>query len=111
MFIHLNLHSHYSLLRGTASPEELCGAVKAQGGKTIALTDTNGLYGLVLFLEAAKDHGLRPIIGAEIRHSVKEVRHSCLTEINAEQEQTGMSIPPTLQLSDDHRAIALVKDR
>lgn len=67
MFTHLHLHSHYSLLRGTASPEELCAAVKAQGSDAIALTDTNGLYGLVLFLEAAKDHGLRPIIGAEIR--------------------------------------------
>ncbi|HDH57327.1 MAG TPA: DNA polymerase III subunit alpha [Bacteroidetes bacterium] len=67
MFVHLNLHSHYSLLRGTASPEELCQAVKAQGMDTLALTDTNGLYGLVQFLEAAKDHGLRPIVGAEIR--------------------------------------------
>ncbi|MCX6639633.1 MAG: DNA polymerase III subunit alpha [bacterium] len=67
MFIHLSLHSHYSLLRGTASPEQLCAAVQAQGGDTIALTDTNGLYGMVLFLQAAKEYGLRPIIGAELR--------------------------------------------
>jgi len=66
-FTHLNSHSYYSLLRGTASPEQLCRAVKAMGMKTIALTDTNGLYGMVLFLQAAKEYGLRPIIGAEIR--------------------------------------------
>ncbi|MBU0519405.1 DNA polymerase III subunit alpha, partial [bacterium] len=68
-FTHLNLHSYYSLLRGTASPEQLCRAVKAMGMKSIALTDTNGLYGMVLFLQAAKEYGLKPIIGAELRTS------------------------------------------
>jgi error-prone DNA polymerase len=67
MFTHLNTHSHYSLLRGTASPETLCAAVKAAGMDSVALTDTNGLYGLLLFLEAAKDHGLQSIVGAEVR--------------------------------------------
>lgn len=67
MFVHLNTHSHYSLLRGTTSPEKLCAAVAALGMDAVALTDTNGLYGLVLFIEAAKEHGLRPIVGAEIR--------------------------------------------
>ncbi len=66
MFVHLNLHSYYSLLRGTASPEEICRAVKEMGMETLALTDTNGLYGMVLFLEAAADYGLKPIIGAEV---------------------------------------------
>ena len=67
MFTHLNTHSHYSLLRGTASPEAICAAVKDACMDSVALTDTNGLYGLLLFLEAAKDHGLRPIVGAEVR--------------------------------------------
>ncbi len=69
MFVHLNLHSHYSFLRGTASPEAICRAVADQGSDTVALTDTNGLYGLILFLEAARDCGLRPIVGAELRTS------------------------------------------
>jgi error-prone DNA polymerase len=70
MFTHLNTHSHYSLLRGTASPEALCAAAKSARFEALALTDTNGLYGLVLFLEAAKEAGIRPIVGAEIRPPV-----------------------------------------
>jgi len=66
MFIHLNTHTHYSLLRGIASPEDLCAAAKAAGCEALALTDTDGLYGLVLFLQAAKDHGIRPLVGAEV---------------------------------------------
>jgi len=70
MFTHLNTHSYYSLLRGTASPEALCQAAKSAGFEALALTDTNGLYGLVLFLEAAKVAGIRPIVGAEIRSAL-----------------------------------------
>jgi error-prone DNA polymerase len=70
MFTHLNTHSYYSLLRGTASPEALCQAAKNAGFEALALTDTNGLYGLVLFLEAAKEAGIRPIVGGEIRSAI-----------------------------------------
>lgn len=46
--------------------EELCRSAKEQGMGRLALTDTNGLYGLVYFIEAAKEAGLRPIVGSEI---------------------------------------------
>jgi len=46
--------------------EDLCRSARAQGMNTLALTDTNGLYGLVYFIEAAKDMGLHPIVGSEI---------------------------------------------
>jgi error-prone DNA polymerase len=64
-FVHLNVHSHYSLMRGTAGPDALCRAVRGRGMDTVALTDTNGLYGLVFFLQAAEEAGVRPIVGAE----------------------------------------------
>ncbi len=96
MFVHLNLHSYYSLLRGTSSPDDLCKAVKAMGMDTIALTDTNGLYGMVLFLEAARDQGLHTIVGAE-------VRHSCLSSMC----QTRMSDLPVVS----SRAVLLVKNQ
>ncbi len=84
MSTHLNTHSYYSLLRGTASPEALCQAAKSAGCEALALTDTNGLYGLVLFLEAAKEAGIRPIIGAEIRLSNQNDRVPALcTRINS----------------------------
>jgi len=66
MFIHLHVHSYFSLGRGVASPRALCEAAKARGMDTLALTDTQGLYGLIWFLQAAQDTGIRPLLGAEV---------------------------------------------
>ncbi len=66
MFVHLNTHSYYSFCRGTSSLEDLCQAAKRRGMDSLALTDTNGIYGLIWFLQIAKEVGIRPIIGAEI---------------------------------------------
>ncbi len=65
-FVHLHVHSHFSFGRGAASPVELVAAAHAQGARTLAITDRNNLYGLIWFLLAAKEAGIRPLIGAEI---------------------------------------------
>jgi error-prone DNA polymerase len=52
---------------GLNSPEELCIASIQSGANAIALTDTNGLYGVPEFLKISNDLGLRGIIGSEIR--------------------------------------------
>lgn len=65
--IGLGLHSHFSLMQGTASPRALCRTARQQGYTTVALTDTNNLYGLWPFLTACREEGLTPIIGAEVR--------------------------------------------
>ena len=65
-FVHLHVHSTYSPMRGVSSLEELCTVVQQQGASAIALTDTNGLYGAIRFIEQAKHRGLRPILGAEL---------------------------------------------
>jgi error-prone DNA polymerase len=67
-FVHLHVHSNYSPMDGVSSLHTLCNASRAQGADTLALTDTNGLYGAVRFLAIAKDSGLRPILGAELTH-------------------------------------------
>lgn len=67
-FVHLHVHSSYSPMRGVPSLEDLCAAAKAQGSDTLALTDTNGLYGAIRFLDVAKQTGLHPILGAELTH-------------------------------------------
>ena len=66
MFIHLHTHSHFSFCRGANSIEDLCHAVKKRGMDRLALTDTNGIYGLIWFLQIAREVGIRPIIGAEV---------------------------------------------
>jgi error-prone DNA polymerase len=65
-FTHLHVHSHYSLMRGTAGLEALCGRVRDLGMRSLALTDTNGLYGLIFFQQIAEETGIRPITGAEV---------------------------------------------
>jgi DNA polymerase III alpha subunit len=65
-FTHLHAHSYYSFLDGICNPEELVLAAKKAGMRAIALTDHNGLYGVVEFFQKAKAYGIKPIIGSEI---------------------------------------------
>ncbi|MEK7467817.1 MAG: PHP domain-containing protein, partial [Planctomycetota bacterium] len=62
----LHLHSWFSLSRGASSPDAMVRAAKAAGARAVALTDRDGLYGLPEFLNACEEHGVRPIVGAEI---------------------------------------------
>jgi len=66
-FVHLHVHSHYSLMWGTSSPEILCQAAAGSGCDSLALTDTNGFYGLMHFLTAARRHRIRPLVGAHLQ--------------------------------------------
>jgi len=63
VFTHLHCHSHYSFLRGVASPEEIVAAAAEQNMPAVALTDTNGLYAAVPFYKAAQAAGIKPIVG------------------------------------------------
>jgi error-prone DNA polymerase len=65
-FIHLNVHSHYSKGWGTGTVQEICEAARRMGMKRLALTDTNNLYGMVFFIQSAREMGIDPIVGSEI---------------------------------------------
>jgi error-prone DNA polymerase len=77
-FVHLHVHSSYSPMRGVSPLEDLCRAARAQGAESLALTDTNGLYGAVRFVEVARQNALRPILGAELVHGAH--RAVCLAK-------------------------------
>ena len=64
-FVPLHVHSAFSPGWGVHSLEEIFFAARRMGLRRLALTDTNGLYGIPHFLEAAKEAGISPIIGAE----------------------------------------------
>src|SRR5262249_31644661 len=68
MPVSLHTHSWYSLLEGASSPEMLVKAAKAGGYTTLALTDTNNPSAAVPFVDLAARHGLRPLLGARLRH-------------------------------------------
>ena len=61
-FVHLNVHSHFSKGWGLCSVEELCQCAREYGMDRLALTDTNGLYGLIFFIRAAKEAGIKDMI-------------------------------------------------
>ncbi|HEY8108523.1 MAG TPA: DNA polymerase III subunit alpha [Patescibacteria group bacterium] len=65
-FVHLHVHSHYSLLDGLSKLPDLSATVKKQGMDALALTDHGVLYGAVEFYQAATKAGIKPIIGCEV---------------------------------------------
>ncbi|UCC64842.1 MAG: error-prone DNA polymerase [Anaerolineae bacterium] len=65
-YAELHCHSYYSLLDGASSPEALVEHAAALGYPALALTDHNGLYGAVRFWQAARQRGIKPVIGAEV---------------------------------------------
>lgn len=62
-FTHLHVHSHYSLLGGTASVEQLAAHAVRDGLRALALTDNQALYGAVAFHRACQAAGIQSIIG------------------------------------------------
>src|SRR5262249_24485536 len=64
----LHTHSWHSLLEGTASPAALLARAAACGYPALALTDTNNLSGAAAFAGAALGLGVRPLLGACLRH-------------------------------------------
>ena len=68
-FVHLRLHTQFSLLEGALRLPELFERVKAQGMPAVAITDTNNLFGAIEFVNAAKKAGVKPILGIEISYA------------------------------------------
>ena len=65
-FTHLHVHTEYSLLDGSAKIKELVERVKELGMDSIAITDHGAMYGAIEFYKAAKEVGIKPIIGCEV---------------------------------------------
>ena len=65
-FTHLHVHSHFTLLGATPSPDELAQRARAEDMTHLALTDLNGLSGAVAFDKACRAAGVQPIIGMTV---------------------------------------------
>ncbi len=64
-FVHLHVHTEYSLLDGLSKIDRLVEQAKALGMSALAITDHGAMYGVVEFFRAARRAGIRPIIGME----------------------------------------------
>ncbi len=65
-FVHLHVHSEYSLLDGLPKIPELIAKVKQLNMPAVALTDHGNMYGAIEFYQEAKKVGIKPIIGSEV---------------------------------------------
>jgi DNA polymerase III subunit alpha len=65
-FVHLHLHTDYSMLDGACDVDKLCKRVKELGMPAVAMTDHGNVFGAVHFVNAAKAAGVKPIIGCEL---------------------------------------------
>lgn len=65
-FVHLHVHTEYSLLDGACRIDGIMERVKELGQDTVAITDHGVMYGCIDFYKAAKDAGIKPIIGCEV---------------------------------------------
>jgi len=71
-FVHLHLHTDYSMLDGACEVSKLIQRVKALDMPAVAMTDHGNIFGAVEFVNAAKEHGVKPILGCELYICKKE---------------------------------------
>lgn len=92
-FVHLHVHTEYSLLDGSGKIKDLLAKTKELGMKSIAITDHGAMYGCVEFYKQAIEQGIKPIIGCEIYVAAKD-----------------MNIKQVDRENDTHHLVLLVKN-
>src|SRR3954462_13473040 len=65
-FVHLRVHSAYSLSEGAITPKNIAALARADGQPAVAITDTSNLFGALEFSQACTTKGVQPIIGCQI---------------------------------------------
>jgi DNA polymerase-3 subunit alpha len=80
-FVHLHLHTQFSLLDGANKVKELIPRVKAAGMPACAMTDHGNMFGAVQFSQEATRHGVQPIIGCEL-YVAPQSRHEKVGRID-----------------------------
>ena len=82
-FVHLHLHTQYSLLDGAVRIKDLMKKAKGYGMPAVAMTDHGNMFGAIEFYNAANKEGIKPIIGCEVYlapGSMKEKKASSAKE-------------------------------
>src|SRR6476619_3390319 len=66
MFVHLRLHTEFSVVDGTNRIDDVVAEAAKDGQPALAITDLNNLFGAIKFYKAARGAGLKPLVGAEL---------------------------------------------
>ncbi len=79
-FVHLHVHSSYSLLEGALTIGRLAELAKADRQPALALTDTDNMFGALEFSEKMASSGIQPIIGCALAVDFGDVDHRCAAQ-------------------------------
>jgi DNA polymerase-3 subunit alpha len=71
-FTHLHVHTEYSMLDGAARVDDVVAAAAADGQPAIGITDHGNMYGVLPFYKAARNLGLKPVLGSELYMAYEE---------------------------------------
>ena len=98
-FVHLHVHTQYSLLDGANKIDALIGKVKAAGMPAVAITDHGNMFGAVEFYKKASDAGIKPILGCEVYVAPKS------------RKDKGVSRTDDFEAGGNHHLILLVMNQ
>src|ERR1041384_7004635 len=82
-FVHLHLHTEYSLLDGAVRMKELMKKAVEMEMPAVAITDHGNLFGAIEFYQAATDAGIKPIIGVAAYRARGSIKHRPNSKPNA----------------------------
>ena len=102
MFVHLRLHSEFSVVDGTNRIDEVVAAAAANAQPALAITDLSNLFGAVKFYLAARAKGVQPIIGCDL---------AITNERNRDQAHRVLDPLPAPQLDVGNRDPKLVREQ
>ncbi len=90
-FVHLHVHTDYSLLDGCSRIDRLCSRAAELGMKALSITDHGVLFGLASFFKTAQKNGIKPLLGCEI-YLVYEDKLAETNELRAKQKSYHMGL-------------------
>ena len=106
----LHAHSNYSLLQGVITIDDLITFAQKSGSPYVALTDTNGMHGLIQFAKKAEEKNIKPILGAWIDNpDDKEINSIFLAKNNKGYSEL-CKIITSRKLKDDFSLISLINE-
>jgi DNA polymerase III alpha subunit len=82
-FVHLHVHTHYSLLDGMGKIPDYLDRAKELGMEALAITDHGVMYGVVEFFKEAKKRDIKPIIGCECYVAPRSLSDSALAQVDS----------------------------
>ncbi len=109
--IPLEVHSNYSLMQGTIPVEDLVRKAKGYNLTALALTDTNGMYGLVKFAKAAIQENIKPLLGSYITDPSDDRINAVVLARNNNGYSELCKLITLRKLNDDFSLIKLLNTR